>query len=217
MKGLSVTVETTVDKTLDNPANRPEFARIATFTAAKVSKARHCGAELGKPVRSLGLPVSKDAYEPLDTADGTCSGIPTAQRMSIAAETDRGGAPYEIGRLADADLNAAYVLGAECGPYAQEAFVDYLEYGAEDTPSLDGPAHQRDADGGVSWTTAKCSDGPALFTLQSAARRDDNCKNTVGNPGSAYERAALMEELEGFVRQMRWRGIQLWAVGPAGD
>ncbi|MBA2944911.1 hypothetical protein [Streptomyces himalayensis] len=193
VKGLSVTVETTLDKTIDNPANRPEFARIATSTAAKVSKTRHCGAELGRPVRSLGLPVNEDEYEPLGTAGGTCSGIPTAPGVSIATETDRGGAPYEICRLADADLSTRYVLEAEFGPYAEEAFVDYQEhdYGAEDLPSPDIPAHHRDGGGRVSWTTAKCSDGRALFTLQVAAGQDGGRKNTVSDPGLAYERAAL--------------------------
>lgn len=83
-EGLSVTVETTLDKTLDDPANRPEFARIATSTAAKASKARRCGARLGQRVRSLGLPVDETEYRPLGTADGTCSGINAGQGVSVA-------------------------------------------------------------------------------------------------------------------------------------
>ncbi|KUL42863.1 hypothetical protein [Streptomyces regalis] len=192
VKGLSVTVETTLDKTPDNPANRPEYARIATSTATKVSKIRHCGAELGRPVRSLDLPVNEDAYEPLGTAEGTCSGIPTARGVSIATETDRASAPYEVCRLSDADVSTRYVLEAEFGPYAQKAFANYQEYGREDTPSPDIPAHQRDGDGNVSWATAKCSDGRALFTLHVADERDDGTgRNTASNPGFAYERAAL--------------------------
>jgi hypothetical protein len=188
---LSVTVETRIDKTLDNPANRPEYAKIATSTAAKVSKTRHCGAELGKPVRSLDLPVTEDEYKPLGTADGTCSGISTAQGVSIARETARGGAPYEVCWLSDADFTTRYVLAAVFGPYAQEQFVAYQEYGEQDTPYPDTPAHHRDTGGRVSWTTAKCSDGRALFTLQPAADQDDNRKNTASNPDFAYERAAL--------------------------
>ncbi|MFI6013087.1 hypothetical protein ACIBAG_30450 [Streptomyces sp. NPDC051243] len=192
VKGFSVTVETTLGKTLDDPANRPEFAKIATSTAAKASKARDCGAELGKPVRRLGLPVNEDEYKPLDTADGTCSGIPTGQGVSIATETKRGHAPYEICRLAGADLNKRYSLLAEYGPYAQEAFIDYQEYGAEEEfPSPDVPARDRDADGRSSWTTAKCPDGLALFTLQLTSEQDDNPKKRVSSPGLAYERAAL--------------------------
>ncbi|KUN98549.1 hypothetical protein [Streptomyces caeruleatus] len=191
VKGLSVTVETRLDKTLDDPANRPEFARIATSTAAKASKTRHCGAQLGRPVRSLGLPVKEDAYEPLGTAAGTCSGIPTARGVAVATETDRGNAPYEVCRLSDADLDTRYVLEAEFGPYAQEEFARNQEYGREDGPSPDVPAHHRDADGGVSWTTAKCADGTALFTLHVADERNDNRGNTASNPDLAYERTAL--------------------------
>lgn len=191
VKGLSVTVETALDKTLDNPVNRPEFAKIATSTAAKASKARHCDAELGKSVRNLDLPVNEDEHQPLGTADGTCFGIPMAPGVSIATETDRGDAPYEVCRLAGADLSKRYVLLAEFGPYAQEAFVDYQEYGGEDVPSPALPAADRDAGGRGSWTTAKCPDGLALFTLLPASEQDDNRKNTASNPDLAYERAAL--------------------------
>ncbi|MFF0010289.1 hypothetical protein [Streptomyces sp. NPDC005374] len=191
--GLSVTVRTKLrDATLDNPANRPQYARIATSTAARVSEKLGCGAKIGKDVRRLGLPVSEDEYEPLRTAGGTCSGIPTARGVSVATETDRGGAPYEICRLADADVSTRYILSARFGPYAQEAYADYQErsYG-EGMPSPDIPSQQRDADGPVSWSTAKCPDGVALFTLQAAGDRGVDRKDTAESPGFAYERAAL--------------------------
>ncbi|AZQ37800.1 hypothetical protein EJ357_33660 [Streptomyces cyaneochromogenes] len=192
VKGLYVTVETELDKTLDNPVNRPEFVKIATSTAAKASKARRCDAELGKPVRDLDLPVNEDEYKPLDTADGTCSGIPTAPGVSIATETARGDAPYEVCRLAGADLSKRYVLAAEFGPLAQESFVNYQEFGGEeDLPSPDVPAHDRDTGGLRSWTTAKCPDGLALFTLLPTSERADERKATASDPGLAYERAAL--------------------------
>ncbi|MGP3953205.1 hypothetical protein [Streptomyces sp. 7N604] len=189
-EGLSITVETTLDKTLDDPANRPEFAKIATSTAANASETRHCGAKLGKPVRSLDLPVNEDEYEPLGTADGTCSGIPAAHGVEIATETARRGAPHETCRLADTDLRKRYVLEADYGPYAQERLLGYEENDDEDTPSADTPAHHRDPDGSMSWTTAKCPDGRALFTLQ-ADEQNDKRTNPRHNPDLAHERAAL--------------------------
>ncbi|MER5279153.1 hypothetical protein ABT025_25880 [Streptomyces sp. NPDC002809] len=190
-KGLSVTVRTTIDKTLDDPAERPAFARIATSTAARASKARRCGARLGKPVSSLGLPVNEDEYEPLGTADGTCSGLPVAHGMVTATETARGGAPHETCRLADAGLRTRYVLEADYGPYAQERFLRYEDDPDEDTPNTRTPAHHRDRDGRMSWTTAKCRDGQALFTLQPSYETGRDRKYPRGDADLAYERAAL--------------------------
>lgn len=190
-KGLSVTVETTLDKTLDDPSNRPQFAKIATSTAVKASKARHCGAKLGKPVRSLDLPVNEDEYKPLGTAGGTCSGIPSARGVAIATETARGGAPHETCRLADADLRKRYILEGDYGPYAQQRLLGYEEDAHEVAPSADTPAHYRDRDGRMSWTTAKCPDGPALFTLYPAAEQDGNGKSPSRKADLAHERAAL--------------------------
>ncbi|MET9661946.1 hypothetical protein [Streptomyces sp. NPDC006510] len=190
-KGLSVTVETTLDRTLDDPAERPQFTRIATSTAAGASKARHCGAKLGKPVSSLDLPVNEDEYEPLRTADGTCSGIPAARGVVIATETARGGAPYETCRLADADHSTRYVLEAHYGPYAQERLLGYEEEPHDDVPNTDTPAHHRDPDGRMSWTTAKCPGGQALFTVHPSFERGENRKYPGGKADLAYERAAL--------------------------
>ncbi|MFD4857316.1 hypothetical protein [Streptomyces atratus] len=190
-KGLSVTVETTLDKALDNPAERPQFTRIATSTAAEASKARHCGAKLGKPIGSLGLPVNQDEYEPLRTADGTCSGIPAARGVTIATETARAGAPHETCRLADADNSTRYELEADYGPYAQERFLGYEEESYDDVPNTETPAHHRDPDGRVSWTTAKCRSGQALFTLHPSFERAEERKYPRGKADLAYERAVL--------------------------
>ncbi|MCX5113134.1 hypothetical protein OOK13_32665 [Streptomyces sp. NBC_00378] len=195
-KSLYVSVTTTGDASLDDPAERPGFTRIATSTASRVSKARHCGAELGKPVSSLGLPVSEDDYEPLGTADGTCSGIPAAHGMAIATETARGGAPHETCLLADADHRTRYELEADFGPYAQQQLVLAAEDSYEDTPNTDTPdadtpAHQRDPGGRMSWTSAKCPDGRALFTLQPSADARERLDYPRSDADLAYERAAL--------------------------
>ncbi|WP_405401977.1 hypothetical protein [Streptomyces sp. NBC_01104] len=187
--GLSVTVETTLDTSPDDPAVRPAFARIATSTAAQASRKRHCGAKLGKPVSSLGLPVNEDEYKPLGTSDGTCSGVPAAHGMAIATETARGGAPHETCRLADAGLSTRYVLEADYGPYAQERLLGHER--DEDTPDTGTPAHYRDGDGRISWTTAKCHDGRALFTLQPSYEKADDRTYPRDDADLAYERAAL--------------------------
>ncbi|WP_406252080.1 hypothetical protein OH786_03280 [Streptomyces atratus] len=188
---LSVTVETTLDKSVDDPAVRPEFARIATSTAARVSKARHCGARLGNPVSSLGLSVHEDEYEPLGTADGTCAGIPAARGVTIATETARGGAPHETCRIGDADRRTRYVLEADYGPYAQERLRGYEEGFYEDVPNSDTPAHHRDRDGRTSWTTAKCAGGRALFTLDPANGKGESRRPPSSDADLAYERAVL--------------------------
>ncbi|MFJ2898462.1 hypothetical protein ACIO87_26655 [Streptomyces sp. NPDC087218] len=197
-ESLSVTVGTTLDKSPDDPAARPEFARIAASTAARVSKARHCGAELGKPVGSLDLPVRADEYEPLGTADGTCSGIPAAHGVTTATETARGGAPQEVCLLGDTDGTTRYSLDADYGPYAQERLYGYEEHrrlGSEEAaPGSDTPAHHRDRYGRMSWTTAMCADGRALFVLRPSYGRQEKGKRAeppAGEADLAYERAAL--------------------------
>ncbi|MET8743626.1 hypothetical protein [Streptomyces sp. NPDC004728] len=190
-KSLYISVTTTGDTSLDDPAVRPEFARIATSTASRASKARNCGAELGKPVSSLDLPVIQDEYEPLGTADETCSGIPAAHGMAIATETARGGAPHETCRLADADRGTRYVLEADYGPYARRQLILAAEDPYDDTPDSETPAHQRDRDGRTSWTSAKCPDGQALFTLRPSSERGERRKYPGSDADLAYERAAL--------------------------
>ncbi len=188
-----VSVVTTLDSTLDDPGNRPQFTRIATSTAAEVSKAWDCAAKLGKPVHSLGLPVRQDEYRPLGEADGTCSGISAARDVTIATETARAGAPHETCRLSGADRQGGYVLDADFGPYAQGQFLDYEEklgiYG--EPPSADIPAHLRDHADEMSWTTAKCPEGLALFTLRPAQDRDEEHESTRKHANLAYERATL--------------------------
>ncbi|MFB7215240.1 hypothetical protein [Streptomyces sp. NPDC056255] len=190
-KSLYVSVTTTGDASLDDPAERPGFTRIATSTASRVSKARHCEAELGKPVSSLDLPVTEDDYEPLGTAGGTCSGIPAAHGMAIATETARGGAPHETCLLADADHRRRYKLEADFGPYAQEQLFLAAQSSFEGAPDSGTPAHQRDPGGRMSWTSAKCPDGRALFTLQPWADARERLDYPRSNTDLAYERAAL--------------------------
>lgn len=206
---LSVTVRTTLDKSPDDPAVRPEFARIATSTAARVSKARRCGARLGKPVGSLGLPVREDEYEPLGTADGTCAGIPAARGVTIATETARGGAPHETCRLGDADRRTRYVLEGDYGPYAQERLRGYEEESYEDAPNSGTPAHHRDRDGRMSWTTAACPGGRALFTLHPA--NGPGRRPPSSDADLAYERAVLKAFAE---RSAKARGGCSAPVGP---
>lgn len=190
-ESLYVSVTTKGGTSLDDPAERPEFTRIATSTASRVSKVRNCGAELGKSVSSLGLPVTEDEYEPLGTADGTCSGIPAAHGMAIATETARGGAPHERCLLADADHRTRYKLEAYFGTYAQQQLFLAAEDSFEGTPDSDTPAHQRDPGGRMSWTSAKCPDGQALFTLQPWADGGQRRKYPRSDADLAYERAAL--------------------------
>ncbi|MGW1842221.1 hypothetical protein [Streptomyces sp. NPDC001966] len=190
-KGLYVSVTTTGSTSLDDPAERPELTRIATSTASRASKARHCGAELGKPVSSLGLPVTEDDYEPLGTADGTCSGIPAAHGMAIATETARGGAPHETCLLGDADRRRRYRLEADFGPYAQQQLFLAKQRSFMGAPDSGTPAHQRDPGGRMSWTTAECPDGRALFTLQPWADARERLDYPRSDADLAYERAAL--------------------------
>ncbi|MEV5198487.1 hypothetical protein [Streptomyces sp. NPDC053720] len=190
-KGLYISVTTDGGASLDDPAERPQFTRIATSIASRASKARHCGAELGKPVSSLDLPVTEDDYEPLGTAEGTCSGIPAAHGMAIATETARGGAPHETCLLADADHRTRYELEADFGPYAQQQLFLASENSFEGTPDSDTPAHQRDRGGRMSWTSATCPDGPALFTLRPSADGGERRKYPGSDADLAYERAAL--------------------------
>lgn len=84
--------------------------------------------------------MNETEYRPLGTADGTCSDINAGQGVSVAVETERGGAPYEMCRLAGTDLGMRSVLVARFGPYTQEEFVDNQEYDREDVPF---PRHPR--------------------------------------------------------------------------
>jgi hypothetical protein len=189
-RSLTVTVTSTLHATLDDPANRPAYARIATATAAKAAKERGCAAQLGSPVRSLDLPaLADDEYEPLRTASGTCAGVPGTRALTRATETARNGAPYEVCRLSGTGTERS-VLTASFGAYAQHRYAEYATSYEDDIPAADRPAHLRTAARGSTWTTAKCPDGLALFELSALDVR------TVKKPSSdptdlRAERAAL--------------------------
>ncbi|GDY56748.1 hypothetical protein SVIO_073710 [Streptomyces violaceusniger] len=126
---LLITVETALRgaATLDDPAVRPDFVRTATATAEAANDHWGCGARLGKPVRTVGLPVNEDEYEPLLGAKGTCAAVPTASRsaVSTARETARDRAPREACVLGTRDGSPLYRLEAYYGPYAEDARSQY--------------------------------------------------------------------------------------------
>ncbi|MEU1786309.1 hypothetical protein ABZ553_10610 [Streptomyces sparsogenes] len=188
---LLITVETTLGGvTLDDPAARPDFVRTATATAKAANAHWGCGARLGTPVRTVGLPVNEDEYEPLLGAKGTCAGVPTAARsaVSTARETARDRAPRETCALGARDGSPRYHLDAYYGPYAEEARAEYA-----DAPTQDGPTPADKPAGrlGLSayWATATCPDGAedALFLVRAAGTEH----NTRRRPDLPYERAAL--------------------------
>ncbi|ADI06850.1 hypothetical protein SBI_03729 [Streptomyces bingchenggensis BCW-1] len=188
---LLITVETELSGvTLDDPAVRPDFVRTATATAKAANDHWGCGASLGKPVRTVGLPVNEDEYEPLLGADGTCAGVPTAARsaVSTARETARDRAPREACALGARDGSPRYRLDAYYGPYAEETRAEY-----SDSPSQDGPTPADEPSGRLGqsayWASASCPDGAedALFLVRADGTEDD----TRRKPDLTYERAAL--------------------------
>ncbi|MFJ6899091.1 hypothetical protein [Streptomyces hokutonensis] len=118
VKGLAVTVEADLGTNLDDPATRPAYVRIATSTAAKAARAYGCVTHLGDPtLRTVGLPVTEDEFEPLAKTTGTCVAVPTTTGVTTARETARAGAPSEACLLADDGLgNHRYTLQADFGP-----------------------------------------------------------------------------------------------------
>jgi hypothetical protein len=157
--GVAVTVETELDTTLDNPADRPAYVRIATGTAAKAAKAYGCVTDLGdRPLRTVGLPVSEEEFEPLSGASGTCAGISPTFGVATARETTRAGAPLEECLLGDDGLgNQRYSLEAHFGAYATRLKAGYEEarYSSDPTPA-DAPNGRLRADGSY-WGSAACS------------------------------------------------------------
>ncbi|MBC9711420.1 hypothetical protein H9Y04_02390 [Streptomyces sp. TRM66268-LWL] len=191
-KSLMVAVETDPAEAgpLDDPANRPAYARIAETTARKASDVRGCDAEPGRKVRSLRLPVSQDEYKPLAEADGTCAGIEPVSGVRSALETARDGAPYEVCLLNGPDGSRRYELAAAFGPYALLEFEENRTYGAQDRPVGDVPARNRKRADQSGWTTAKCPDGTAVFTLLAVGRHEDKGSAFVSGD-LAQERAVL--------------------------
>ncbi|MFI1334660.1 hypothetical protein ACH4U7_32050 [Streptomyces sp. NPDC020845] len=188
---LLITVETKLGGvTLDDPAVRPDFVRTATATAKAANDHWGCGASLGKPVRTVGLPVNEDEYEPLLGADGTCAGVPTAARsaVSTARETARDRAPREACALGARDGSPRYRLDAYYGPYAEEVRAEYTGSPGQDGPSP-GDAPSGRLGQSAYWASAACPDGAedALFLVRADGTEDD----TRRKPDLAYERTAL--------------------------
>lgn len=189
-RSLLITVETALGgATLDDPATRPSFVRTATATARRADDRWDCGARLGTPVRSVGLPVNKDEYEPLIGATGTCAAVPTAARsaVSTARETARSRAPREICALGARDGAPRYRLDAYYGPYAAEARAQYTRNDGEGVT----PAEKSAGRLGQSayWAGADCPGGAprALYLI----RADDADGEARARPDLGYERAAL--------------------------
>ncbi|MEU6992630.1 hypothetical protein ABZ953_18480 [Streptomyces sp. NPDC046465] len=213
--GLLVTVGVKEeDVTLDDPRRRTAYARIATATAAKAAEKWGCDADLGKPLRTVALPVDRDEDVPLADASGTCRGVPgRGGRMTRAWEGARSGSPVEVcvvasGRpgvpiQAPVDDAQRYHLVAYYGPYAETQRLDHEErrgrYSGKPGP---GDAVAGRFAGGGHWASATCPGGagPALFTVRDdASERNDYAglgKHHPAKPSAsdlAYERAALKE------------------------
>jgi hypothetical protein len=189
-RSLLITVETALGgATLDDPAARPSFVRTATATARRANDRWGCGARLGKPVRSVDLPVNRDEYEPLIGATGTCAAVPTAARsaVSTARETARARAPREICGLGARDGSPRYRLDAYYGPYAEDARAQYTRNGDEGVTPAEKPAGRLGQS--AYWAGADCPDGAprALYLI----RADDADGEARRRPDLGYERAAL--------------------------
>jgi hypothetical protein len=174
-EGLLITVETKHDAPLDDPANRPDYVRVATGTAKEAATAYGCRTDLGRPVHTVGLPVTEEEFEPLAGATGTCAGVPGyaaaagtahagagADAGETARETARDGAPREVCLLGeDGTGTDRYSLDAYYGPYAAELRADWREQEARgygDGAPDDAAAGKLDmygTDTGV-WASAEC-------------------------------------------------------------
>ncbi|MGV9877759.1 hypothetical protein [Streptomyces sp. NPDC003006] len=214
--GLLVTVDVEEeDGTLDDPRRRTAFARIATATAAKASGQWGCDARLGKPLRTVPLPVNADEDVPLADASGSCRGIPgRGSRVSRAWEGTGTGGPVEVCVLAGgrtgtpatgpADEERRYALVAYYGPYAVDERARQQErHGQYSDEPVPGESPAGELRGGGHWASAVCRDGggPALFTVRPGDATDGQEYDADGErraprPSAAdlaYERAALKE------------------------
>ncbi|MER5226766.1 hypothetical protein [Streptomyces flaveus] len=209
VKGLAVTVESDlVATTVDNPANRPDFVRVATGTAAKAAKAHHCATRLGRQVRTVGLPVTEEEFEPLTHTSGTCAGIRPNADVTTAQETARDGAARETCLLGGDGLGEhRYALEAYYGAYAAE-----LKAGVrEERPDGDIPGEtasgQIDPKNGAYWGSAHCpAEGEqGIFTLRRA-------NNQLG-PSTPKERIYMKAALRAFAeRSARGHGCSAVAT-----
>ncbi|NBE53526.1 hypothetical protein [Streptomyces boluensis] len=144
-------------------------------------------------MRRLALPVRPDAYGPLRTADGTCAGVPAGRAAGMGLETARDGAPHERCLLTTAEGEPRTELTASFGPYARAEFRGVDDREPDDQPSAELPFHRRGKDDLQGWTTAKCPDGLALFTVNpvSTGPVEEGVRRPA--PDLAQEHAALKE------------------------
>ncbi|QEV20990.1 hypothetical protein [Streptomyces alboniger] len=214
--GLLVTVDVEVeDVTLDDPRRRTALARIATATAAKASGKWGCDAELGKPPRTVPLPVNADEDVPLADASGSCRGVPgRGSRVSRAWEGTRPGGPVEVCVLSGGGAGEPvtgsdheerrYSLVAYYGPYAvTERLLRQERVGRYSDEPVPGDTPAGGSPGGGHWASAACRDGggPALFTVERSGAvdgkehdGDDARRATKASAADlAYEKAALKE------------------------
>ncbi|SDL02744.1 hypothetical protein [Streptomyces indicus] len=176
------------DSTLDNPARRLAFARVATRTAAAASATWGCDAKLGRPLTDVPLPINEDEGVPLEETTGSCAGIPAnGKRVTHAWEQRTGPAPYEECELGSGRDSHVYTLTAHYGPFAEEAA--HRNFERHDT--LDGrpwaQVKKGELYGHGHWTSALCtgSNRTALYTVH----RHANAQPTQAD--TAYEQAAL--------------------------
>ncbi|MFH8612254.1 hypothetical protein ACH4D5_32700 [Streptomyces sp. NPDC018029] len=219
--GLLVTVAAQdEDVTLDDPRRRTAVARIATATAAKASAKWGCDAEVGKPPRTVALPVNAEESVPLADASGTCRGVPgRGGRLSRAWESASSGAPVEVCVVAGegpdlpgtrtetgtgtgtgtgaADEVRRYHLVAFYGPYAEAERLAHQERHGEYTEKpVPGEAPAGRLAGGGHWATAACRDGsgPALFTVRDEEAWHGDRSGTYGKDRAKPSTADLAYE-----------------------
>ncbi|MGW0731734.1 hypothetical protein [Streptomyces sp. NPDC002851] len=178
------------DVSLDNPKTRLSYARIATAAAANANRHWECGAELGRQLTSIPLPVNEDEHIPLAAAQGTCAGIPRGgTQVATAWESKSDTVPYEECVLGDAEGHALYELTANYGPYAEDARFLRFERNAWARDDVPPPgARKGQLDNGGLWTSATCPDNRerAFFTL--VPRGSDTRDRQAASP---HEQAIL--------------------------
>ncbi|MEU3741374.1 hypothetical protein AB0E78_30470 [Streptomyces sp. NPDC032198] len=221
--GLLVTVDAKDEGvTLDAPRQRTAFAKIATTTAANASGHWGCDADLGKPPRTVALPVNSDEAVPSAEATASCRGVPVrGSEVARAWEGSRRGTPVEVcvlgpgtvredglpvARSTD-DVGGHYRLSASYGPYAQDERYRYQDrYGYRAQDRIPGVAPSGRLPEGGYWVSAECEKGGerALFTVEPPGarspsyQRDGKDKPTPAD--RAYQRAALKAFAEGSAK-----------------
>lgn len=221
--GLLVTVGTKVEgAAMDDPRQRTAFARIATATAANASGHWGCDADLGKPPRTVPLPVNAEESVPLGDAAASCRGLPgRGSEVTRAWEGSRRGTPVERCVLGSgsvtrgglpvagspSDVSGQYRLTASYGPYAQDEryrYQDHYSY-LERSRLPGGKSSGRLPDGGY-WVSAACEKGGerALFSVappgSGSPSYEQDEKERVKPAERAYQRAVLKAFAEGSAK-----------------